>query len=68
MGEDTRKKILDISREQVLELYAAGPDAVVSFVEHIQNLITIFPQVITWISLPTWSQSKKTLLFHFSHL
>jgi transposase len=39
MGEDTRKKILDISREQVLELYAAGPDAVVAFIEHIQNLI-----------------------------
>ena len=39
MGEDTRKKILDISREQVLELYAAGPDAVVAFIEHIQNLV-----------------------------
>jgi transposase len=39
MGEDTRKKILDISREQVLELYAAGPEAVVGFIEHIQNLI-----------------------------
>lgn len=39
MGKDTRKKILDISREQILELYAAGSDAVVSFVEHIQNLI-----------------------------
>ena len=39
MGEDTRKKILDISGEQVLELYAAGPDAVVAFIEHIQNLI-----------------------------
>ena len=39
MEEDTRKKILDISKDQVLELYAAGPDAVVAFVEHIQNLI-----------------------------
>jgi transposase len=39
MGEDTRKKILDISRDQILELYSAGPDAVVAFVEHIQNLI-----------------------------
>jgi transposase len=39
MGEDTRKKILDISKEQILELYNAGPDAVISFVVHIQNLI-----------------------------
>jgi transposase len=39
MEEDTRKKILDISKDQVLELYAAGPDAVIAFVEHIQNLI-----------------------------
>jgi|WetSurSiteA1Bulk_404760.scaffolds.fasta_scaffold20535_1 transposase len=39
MGEDTRKKILDISRDQILELYAAGPDAVVGFIGHIQNLI-----------------------------
>jgi hypothetical protein len=39
MGEDTRKKILDISKEQILELYNAGPDAVISFIEHIQNLI-----------------------------
>ncbi len=39
MGKDTRKKILDIKKEQVLELYEAGPDAVVSFIMHIQDLL-----------------------------
>ena len=39
MGKDTRKKILDIKKEQVLELYEAGPDAVVSFILHIQDLL-----------------------------
>jgi len=38
MGKDTRKKILDIKKEQILELYDAGPDAVVSFINHIQDL------------------------------
>ena len=38
MGKDTRKKILDIKKEQILELYKAGPDAVVSFINHIQDL------------------------------
>ncbi len=32
MGKDTRKKIFDIKKEQVLELYEVGPDAVVSFI------------------------------------
>jgi len=39
MGKDTRKKILDIKKEQVLELYEAGSDAVVSFIMHIQDLL-----------------------------
>ena len=39
MEKDTRKKILDIKKEQVLELYEAGPDAVVSFILHIQDLL-----------------------------
>jgi len=39
MEKDTRKKILDITKEQVLELYEAGPDAVVSFIMHIQDLL-----------------------------
>ena len=39
MGKDTRKKILDIKKEQVLELYEAGPEAVVSFIMHIQDLL-----------------------------
>lgn len=39
MGKDTRKKILDIKKEQALELYEAGPEAVVSFIMHIQDLL-----------------------------
>ena len=39
MGKDTRKKILDIKKEQVLELYEAGPEAVVSFIMHVQDLL-----------------------------
>jgi len=39
MEKDTRKKILDITKEQVLELYEAGPEAVVSFIMHIQDLL-----------------------------
>ena len=38
MEEDTRKEIFDIKKEQILDLYKAGPDAVVSFVNHIQDL------------------------------
>ena len=39
MGKDTRKNIFSIQREQILELYKAGPDAVVSFILHIQDLL-----------------------------
>jgi len=39
MGKDTRKKILDIKKEQVLELYEAGPEAVVLFIMHIQDML-----------------------------
>ena len=39
MEKDTRKKILDITKEQVLELYEAGPEAVVSFIMHVQDLL-----------------------------
>jgi transposase len=38
MGKDTRKKILDIKKEQILDLYKAGPDAIFSFITHIQDL------------------------------
>ncbi len=38
MKKDTRKKILDIKKEQILDLYKEGPDAVFSFITHIQDL------------------------------
>jgi hypothetical protein len=42
MGKDTRKKILDIKKEQILELYKAGPDAIFSFIMLFSHLLLIY--------------------------
>ena len=39
MGKDSRKKILKIKKEQILDLFKVGPDAVISFITHIQELL-----------------------------
>ena len=36
MGKDSRKNIFSIQREQILDLYKAEPDAVVSLISHFQ--------------------------------
>jgi transposase len=46
MGKDTRKKIFDIKKEQILELYEAGPDAVVSLISHFQDLLNNLGQKV----------------------
>jgi transposase len=46
MGHDIKKSIIEISREQILELYKAGPEAVIFFVENIKELINNLAQKI----------------------
>jgi transposase len=46
MGKDSRKNIFSIQREQILELYKAGPDAVVSFITQFQDLVNNLGQKV----------------------
>jgi len=46
MREDSRKNIFSIQREQILELYKAGPDAVVSFITQFQDLVNNLGQKV----------------------
>ena len=46
MGHDIKKSIIEISREQILELYKAGPEAIIFFVENIKELINNLAQKI----------------------
>jgi len=39
MGKDSRNNIFSIQKQQILELYKAGPDAVVSFITQFQDLV-----------------------------
>lgn len=46
MGKDSSKNIFSIQREQILELYKAGPDAVVSLITQFQDLVNTLGQKV----------------------
>ena len=46
MGKDSKKNIFSIQRDQILELYKAGPDAVVSFITQFQDLLNNLGQKV----------------------
>ena len=54
MGKDSRKNIFSIQREQILDLYKAGPDAVVSFITQFQDFDPVMLKVKNMILTIPW--------------